>query len=113
MISGVNLCYSEFARKYLADGIPKERTYMIDFPMAKVLHMNLEKIEGSNVFDYLRLKPNKYILLSVHREENIDAEKNFTSLFTAINAWAKKYDMPILYFCHPRSKNSVFSLIPV
>ena len=106
VISDVNLCYSEFARKYLADtGLPKERTYMTGSPMAEVLRMNLEKIEASDVLDRLGLEPNKYILLSAHREENIDTEKNFTSLFTAINALAEKYDMPILYSCHPRSKN--------
>ena len=106
VISDVNLCYSEFARKYLADtGLPKERTYMTGSPMAEVLRGNLEKIEKSDVLDRLGLEPNKYILLSAHREENIDTEKNFTSLFTAINALAEKYDMPILYSCHPRSKN--------
>ena len=106
VISDVNLCYSEFARKYLADtGLPKERTYQTGSPMAEVLRMNLEKIEASDVLDRLGLEPNKYILLSAHREENIDTEKNFTSLFTAINALAEKYNMPILYSCHPRSKN--------
>ena len=105
VISDVNLCYSEFARKYLADtGLPKERTYMTGSPMAEVLRMNLEKIEASDVLERLGLEENKYILLSAHREENIDTEKNFTSLFTAINALAEKYDMPILYSCHPRSK---------
>ena len=105
VISDVNLCYSEFARKYLADtGLPKERTYMTGSPMAEVLRMNLEKIEASDVLERLRLEENKYILLSAHREENIDTEKNFTSLFTAINALAEKYDMPILYSCHPRSR---------
>ena len=106
VISDVNLCYSEFARKYLADtGLPKERTYMTGSPMAEVLRMNLEKIEKSDVLERLGLEKDKYILLSAHREENIDTEKNFISLFTAINALAEKYDMPILYSCHPRSKN--------
>ena len=106
VISDVNLCYSEFARKYLADtGLPKERTYMTGSPMAEVLHMNLEKIQKSDVLDRLGLEKDKYILLSAHREENIDSEKNFLSLFTAINALAEKYGMPILYSCHPRSKN--------
>ena len=105
VISDVNLCYSEFARKYLADtGLPKERTYMTGSPMAEVLRMNLDKIEASNVLDRLGLEPNKYILLSAHREENIDTEKNFLSLFNAINKMAEKYDMPILYSCHPRSR---------
>ena len=106
VISDVNLCYSEFARKYLADtGLPKERTYMTGSPMAEVLRMNLEKIQKSDVLERLGLEKDKYILLSAHREENIDSEKNFLSLFTAINALAEKYDMPILYSCHPRSKN--------
>lgn len=106
VISDVNLCYSEFARKYLADtGLPKERTYQTGSPMAEVIRMNLDKIEKSDVLDRLGLEPNKYILLSAHREENIDTEKNFVSLFTAINALAEKYDMPILYSCHPRSRN--------
>ena len=106
VISDVNLCYSEFARKYLSDtGLPKERTYMTGSPMAEVLRGNLDKIEASDVLERLGLEPNKYILLSAHREENIDTEKNFTSLFNAINALAEKYDMPILYSCHPRSKN--------
>lgn len=106
VISDVNLCYSEFARKYLADtGLPKERTYQIGSPMAEVLHMNLEKIQKSDVLERLGLEKDKYILLSAHREENIDSEKNFLSLFTAINALAEKYDMPILYSCHPRSKH--------
>ena len=105
IISDVNLAYSEHARRYLAEcGLPKERTYMTGSPMAEVLRMNLEKIEASDVLDQLGLEENKYILLSAHREENIDTEKNFTSLFTAINALAEKYDMPILYSCHPRSK---------
>lgn len=106
VISDVNLPYSEPARKYLHEmGMPKERTYVVGSPMAEVLHGNLDKIEASDVLDRLGLEPNKYILLSAHREENIDTEKNFTSLFTAINALAEKYDMPILYSCHPRSKN--------
>ena len=106
VISDVNLCYSEFARKYLADtGLPKERTYQTGSPMAEVLHMNLDKIQKSDVLERLGLEKDKYILLSAHREENIDSEKNFLSLFTAINALAEKYDMPILYSCHPRSKH--------
>ena len=106
VISDVNLCYSEFARKYLADtGLPKERTYQTGSPMAEVLHMNLEKILKSDVLERMGLEKDKYILLSAHREENIDSEKNFLSLFTAINALAEKYDMPILYSCHPRSKH--------
>ena len=106
VISDVNMCYSEFARKYLADtGLPKERTYQTGSPMAEVLHMNLEKIQKSDALERLGLEKDKYILLSAHREENIDSEKNFLSLFTAINALAEKYDMPILYSCHPRSKH--------
>lgn len=106
VISDVNLCYSEFARKYLADtGLPKERTYMTGSPMAEVLRGNLDKIQESDVLERLGLEKDNYILLSAHREENIDTEKNFISLFTAINALAEKYDMPILYSCHPRSKN--------
>ena len=106
VISDVNMCYSEFARKYLADtGLPKERTYQTGSPMAEVLHMNLEKIQKSDVLERLGLEKDKYILLSAHREENIDSEKNFLSLFTAINALAEKYDMTILYSCHPRSKH--------
>ena len=106
IISDVNLCYSEHARRYLADnGLPKERTYVTGSPMAEVLHNNLSKIEASDIHDRLGLKKGKYILLSAHREENIDTEKNFTSLFTAINKMAEKYDMPILYSCHPRSRN--------
>lgn len=106
VISDVNLAYSEYARKYLADtGLPKERTYVIGSPMAEVLRGNLHKIQNSNVLERLGLEPNKYILLSAHREENIDTEKNFFSLFTAINSLAEKYDMPILYSCHPRSRN--------
>ena len=106
IISDVNLCYSEHARRYLADnGLPKERTYVTGSPMAEVLHMNLDKIEASDIHAKLGLEKGKYILLSAHREENIDTEKNFTSLFTAINEMAEKYDMPILYSCHPRSRN--------
>ena len=105
IISDVNLAYSEHARRYLADcGLPKERTYVTGSPMAEVLHNNLADIEKSDVLDKLGLQPKKYILLSAHREENIDTEKNFLSLFTAINKMAEKYDMPILYSCHPRSK---------
>ena len=105
IISDVNLCYSEHARRYLADcGLPKERTYVTGSPMAEVLHKNLEKIEASDIHARLGLTKGKYILLSAHREENIDTEKNFTSLFTAINKMAEKYDMPILYSCHPRSR---------
>lgn len=105
IISDVNLAYSEHARRYLADcGLPKERTYVTGSPMAEVLHMNLEKIENSDIHVRLGLEKGKYILLSAHREENIDTEKNFLSLFTAINDMAEKYDMPILYSCHPRSK---------
>lgn len=105
IISDVNLCYSEHARRYLADnGLPKERTYVTGSPMAEVLHKNLEKIEQSDIHARLGLEKGKYILLSAHREENIDTEKNFTSLFTAINKMAEKYDMPILYSCHPRSR---------
>lgn len=105
VISDVNLCYSEFARTYLADtGLPKERTYKTGSPMAEVLRGNLAKIEGSDVLERLGLAPDQYILLSAHREENIDTEENFTSLFTAVNALAEKYDMPILYSCHPRSR---------
>ena len=106
IISDVNLAYSEHARKYLHEcGLPKERTYVTGSPMAEVLHQNLEKIEESDVLTRLGLQPKKYILLSAHREENIDTEKNFISLFTAINKLAEKYDMPILYSCHPRSRN--------
>ena len=105
IISDVNLAYSEHARRYLADcGLPKERTYVTGSPMAEVLHDNLENIKASNVHEKLGLEKGKYILLSAHREENIDTEKNFLSLFTAINKLAEKYDMPILYSCHPRSK---------
>ena len=105
IISDVNMAYSEHARRYLADcGLPKERTYVTGSPMAEVLHSNLKKIEASDIHEKLGLKKGKYILLSAHREENIDTEKNFTSLFSAINAMAEKYDMPILYSCHPRSR---------
>ncbi len=105
IISDVNLAYSEHARRYLADcGLPKERTYVTGSPMAEVLHNNLEKIQASDIHIRLGLEKGKYILLSAHREENIDTEKNFLSLFTAINKMAEKYDMPILYSCHPRSK---------
>ena len=105
IISDVNMAYSEHARRYLADcGLPKERTYVTGSPMAEVLHNNLEKIEASDVHEKLGLEKGKYILLSAHREENIDTEKNFLSLFNAINAIAEKYDMPILYSCHPRSR---------
>jgi len=106
VISDVNLPYSEPARKYLHEmGMPKERTYVTGSPMAEVLHGNLAKIEASDVLKRFGLEPNKYILLSAHREENIDTEKNFLSLFNAINALAEKYDVPILYSCHPRSRH--------
>ena len=106
IISDVNLAYSEHARRYLAEcGLPRERTYVTGSPMAEVLHENLKEIEASNILETLNLKPQNYILLSAHREENIDTEKNFLSLFNAINAMAEKYDMPILYSCHPRSRN--------
>ncbi len=106
IISDVNLAYSEHARRYLADcGLPKERTYVTGSPMAEVLHNNLAEIEASDIHKRLGLEKGRYILLSAHREENIDTEKNFTSLFTAINKMAEKYDMPILYSCHPRSRN--------
>ncbi len=105
IISDVNMAYSEHARRYLADtGLPKERTYVTGSPMAEVLHNNLKEIEASDIHKRLGLEKGKYILLSAHREENIDTEKNFMSLFTAINKMAEKYDMPILYSCHPRSK---------
>ena len=116
IISDVNLAYSEHARRYLADcGLPKERTYVTGSPMAEVLHENLKEIEGSDIFERLnssnllnslnlKIEPKRYILLSAHREENIDTEKNFLSLFNAINKMAEKYDMPILYSCHPRSR---------
>lgn len=105
IISDVNMAYSEHARRYLADcGLPKERTYVTGSPMAEVLSENLKAIEASDIHDRLGLEKGRYILLSAHREENIDTEKNFTSLFTAINKMAEKYDMPILYSCHPRSR---------
>lgn len=117
IISDVNMAYSEHARRYLADcGLPKERTYVTGSPMAEVFHDNLEKIEASDVHQKLGLEKGKYILLSAHRKENIDTEKNFLSLFHAINAIAEKYDMPILYSCHPRSRKrleqSGFALEP-
>lgn len=106
IISDVNLAYSEHARRYLHEcGLPKERTYVTGSPMAEVLHANLKEIEASDVHKRLGLEKGKYILLSAHREENIDTEKNFNSLFNAINKMAEKYDMPILYSCHPRSRN--------
>ena len=106
IISDVNICYSEHARRYLnASNVAPQRTYVSGSPMAEVLHQNLNEIETSDVHQRLGLEKGKYILLSAHREENIDTEKNFTSLFTAINAMAQKYDMPILYSCHPRSRN--------
>ncbi len=115
IISDVNLAYSEHARKYLHEcGLPKERVYVTGSPMAEVLHQNLEEIKSSDILSRLNLEPKKYILLSAHREENIDTEENFNSLFNAINKMAEKYDMPILYSCHPRSKkrleNSGFKL---
>lgn len=110
IISDVNMAYSEHARRYLADcGLPKERTYVTGSPMAEVLHNNLAEIEASDIHERLGLEKGKYILLSAHREENIDTEKNFLSLFTAINKMAEKYDMPILYSCHPRSKKRIES----
>ena len=110
IISDVNLAYSEHARRYLADcGLPKERTYVTGSPMAEVLRNNLEQIQNSDIHARLGLEKGKYILLSAHREENIDTEKNFTSLFTAINQMAEKYDMPILYSCHPRSRKRLES----
>jgi len=106
IISDVNIAYSEHARRYLADcGLPKERTYVTGSPMAEVLNNNLKEIEASDVLSRLGLKPHKYILLSAHREENIDDKKNFISLFTAINRMAEKYNMPVMYSCHPRSKS--------
>ncbi len=108
IISDVNLPYSEAARRYLIEcGMPKERTYVTGSPMAEVLTMNLDKIKNSDVLNRLGLKKDNYILLSAHREENLDSEKNFNNLFNAINALAKKYDMPILYSCHPRSKKKL------
>ncbi len=110
IISDVNLAYSEHARRYLADcGLPKERTFVSGSPMAEVLHDNLEKIEASDIHEKLGLTKGRYILLSAHREENIDTEKNFLSLFTAINKMAEKYDMPVLYSCHPRSRKRLES----
>ena len=106
IISDVNMAYSEHARRYLADcGLPKERIYVTGSPMAEVLHNNLAEIEVSDIHKRLGFEKGKYILLSAHREENIDTERNFTSLFTAINKMAEKYNMPILYSCHPRSRN--------
>ena len=108
IISDVNMAYSEHARRYLADtGLPKERTYVTGSPMAEVLHNNLKEIEASDIHKRLGLEKGKYILLSAHREENIDTEKNFLSLFNAINKMAEKYDMPILYSCHPRSRKRI------
>ena len=108
IISDVNLAYSEHARKYLHEcGLPKERVYVTGSPMAEVLRNNLKEIENSNIHEKLGLEKGKYILLSAHREENIDTEKNFLSLFSAINKMAEKYDMPILYSCHPRSRNRI------
>jgi len=110
IISDVNMAYSEHARRYLADcGLPKERTYVTGSPMAEVLHKNLDKIMGSDIHQRLGLEKGKYILLSAHREENIDDDRNFISLFTAINKMAEKYDMPILYSCHPRSRKRLES----
>ena len=108
IISDVNLAYSEHARRYLAEcGLPKERTFVTGSPMAEVLRENLPEIEGSDILTRLGLEKGKYILLSAHREENIDTDKNFTSLFTAINDMAVKYDMPVLYSCHPRSRKKI------
>ena len=105
IISDVNMAYSEHARRYLSEcGLPKERTYVTGSPMAEVLHLNIKDIENSEILEKIGLQKGKYILLSAHREENIDTEKNFTSLFNAINKLAEKYDMPVLYSCHPRSK---------
>ena len=110
IISDVNMAYSEHARRYLADcGLPKERTYVTGSPMAEVLHNNLAEIEASDIHEKLGLEKGEYILLSAHREENIDTEKNFLSLFNAINKMAEKYDVPILYSCHPRSKKRLES----
>ena len=108
IISDVNMCYSEHARRYLnASSVAKERTYVVGSPMAEVLHDNLDSIKKSNVLEKLGLEKGKYILLSAHREENIDTEKNFFNLMNAVNAMAQKYDMPILYSCHPRSKKFI------
>ena len=105
IISDINLCYSEHARRYLMEcGLPKERTFVTGSPMAEVLHANLDKIEGSDIHRRLGLTKGQYILLSAHREENIDTDRNFVQLFTAVNVMAEKYDMPILYSCHPRSR---------
>lgn len=110
IISDVNLCYSEHARRYLAEcGIPKERTFVVGSPMAEVLRSNLKKIDASDIHQRLGLEKKKYILLSAHREENIDAEENFDSLFSAVNELANEYDMPVLYSCHPRSKKRLES----
>ena len=110
IISDVNLAYSEHARKYLHEcGLPKERVYVTGSPMAEVLHNNLEDIKNSDILNKLNLVPNNYILLSAHREENIDTKENFESLFTAINKMAEKYNMPILYSCHPRSRKRLES----
>ncbi len=110
IISDVNMAYSEHARRYLAEcGLPKERTYVTGSPMAEVLHNNLSEIEESDIHNRLGLEKGGYILLSAHREENIDTDKNFVSLFTAVNKMAEKYDMPILYSCHPRSRNKLQS----
>lgn len=110
VISDVNICYSEHARHYLnASGVAKERTYVSGSPMAEVLHENMADIEGSDIHSRLGLEKGRYILLSAHREENIDTEKNFLSLFNAVNAMAQKYDMPVLYSCHPRSRNRLSS----
>lgn len=110
IISDMNLCYSEHARRYLnVSGVAKERTYVTGSPMAEVLHENLQEIESSDIHRRLNLQKGKYILLSAHREENIDTERNFCSLFNAINAMAGKYDMPILYSCHPRSRNRLIT----
>ena len=108
IISDINMAYSEHARRFLAEcGLPKERTFVTGSPMAEVLHKNLDQIEKSSILDKLGLAPQRYILLSAHREENIDSEKNFISLFTAINKMAEKYDMPVLYSCHPRSRKRI------
>lgn len=110
VISDVNICYSEHARRYLnASGVAKERTYVSGSPMAEVLHENLAEIQASDIHSRLGLEKGRYILLSAHREENIDTEKNFLSLFNAVNAMAQKYDMPVLYSCHPRSRNRLAS----
>ena len=110
IISDVNMAYSEHARRYLAEcGLPKERTYVTGSPMAEVLHKNLSEIEASNILSRLNLQSGKYILLSAHREENIDTDKNFNSLFNAVNKMAEKFNMPVLYSCHPRSKKRLES----